>query len=69
MPWIITWFSHDIDDVEVAARVFDFHLATHPLMCAYMSAALVISATLFNIIIFYFLFLFFLFFFPSGACP
>eukprot|EP00759_Apiculatamorpha_spiralis_P032428 PhF_6_TR33851/c0_g1_i2/m.49651/K20372/TBC1D20, GYP8; TBC1 domain family member 20 len=45
LGWIITWFAHDIDDtLSTAARVFDFVLATDPLlMPLYMAAALVIQ--------------------------
>ena len=42
MPWIITWFAHDIHDAECASRLFDAFLASHPLMPLYISVALLV---------------------------
>lgn len=42
MPWIITWFSHDIHDADNASRLFDAFLASHPLMPLYFSIALLV---------------------------
>jgi hypothetical protein len=39
MPWVITWFSHDLVDIDVIARLFDVFLASHPLFPIYLSAA------------------------------
>jgi len=39
--WILTWFSHDFNDLELIARLFDFFLATPPLMPIYLSVALI----------------------------
>jgi hypothetical protein len=41
LPWIITWFAHDIHDPETAGRLLDAFLAGHPLMAMYFSVALI----------------------------
>jgi hypothetical protein len=41
LPWLITWFSHDVKDLDVAARIFDACLCSHPLFPLYLSAAVV----------------------------
>lgn len=40
LPWMITWFTHDIFDADTAARVVDGFMASHPLLCLYFSVAL-----------------------------
>ncbi len=42
LPWIITWFSHDIRDTSVVKRLFDVFVASHPLMPIYLSIAMVL---------------------------
>ena len=42
LPWIITWFSHDVRDTGVVKRLFDFFIASHPLMPIYLSVAMVL---------------------------
>ena len=41
VSWIITWFSHDVRDTEVAKRLFDFFLASHPIMTIYVAVAMI----------------------------
>ena len=41
LPWIITWFTHDIHDPITAGRLVDAFLAGHPLMAMYFSVALI----------------------------
>jgi len=43
LSWVLTWFSHVIDHLPTITRLFDFFLATHPLMCFYLSIALIES--------------------------
>ncbi|KAI9099762.1 rab-GTPase-TBC domain-containing protein [Phlyctochytrium arcticum] len=43
LSWVITWFTHDIDDLSRAARLMDFLLASGPLMPVYLTAAVVLS--------------------------
>ncbi|KAI7850758.1 rab-GTPase-TBC domain-containing protein [Circinella umbellata] len=43
LSWIITWFSHDIDDISKIVRLFDLFLSSNPLMPLYVAAALVLS--------------------------
>ncbi len=40
LPWMITWFTHDIFDAETAGRLVDAFVASHPLLCLYFSVAL-----------------------------
>ena len=42
LKWIITLFSHDIHDPNVASRLFDSILASHPLFPLYLSMAVLI---------------------------
>ena len=42
LPWIITWFSHDIRDTDVVKRLFDVFVASHPLMPVYLAIAMVL---------------------------
>lgn len=43
LSWILTWFSHDIGSYSDICLVFDFFLASHPLMPLYMSTALILE--------------------------
>lgn len=40
LTWIITLFSHDIHDAEIASRFFDAIIASHPLMPLYLAVAI-----------------------------
>ncbi|CAK4707855.1 hypothetical protein LEN26_014535 [Aphanomyces euteiches] len=42
LPWVITWFSHDIDSFQDVARLYDVLLASHPIFSLYVSAALIL---------------------------
>lgn len=42
LSWVITWFSHDIRDTDLAKRLFDCFLVSHPLFPIYMSVAMLI---------------------------
>ncbi len=50
ISWLITWFSHDVKDIEILARMFDALLASPPLFCFYLCA----------VVSFFFFFFFFL---------
>ncbi|KAG0253445.1 hypothetical protein DFQ27_007412 [Actinomortierella ambigua] len=43
LSWVITWCSHDLQDFEKVARVYDFFLCSNPLMPVYFAAAVVMS--------------------------
>jgi len=43
LSWLLTWFSHNLDRVSDASRVFDFFLAAHPLAPLYATAALILQ--------------------------
>mmetsp|Transcript_29273 Transcript_29273/g.69535 ORF Transcript_29273/g.69535 Transcript_29273/m.69535 type:complete len:401 (-) Transcript_29273:1078-2280(-) len=39
ISWILTWFAHDLRSLPQIERVYDFFIATHPLMSLYLSAS------------------------------
>ncbi len=39
MSWFITWFSHDIKEINLIARVFDVLICSHPIFSIYLSTA------------------------------
>mmetsp|Transcript_11805 Transcript_11805/g.33901 ORF Transcript_11805/g.33901 Transcript_11805/m.33901 type:complete len:357 (+) Transcript_11805:790-1860(+) len=41
LPWMITWFTHDIHDPETAGRLVDAFLSGHPLVPIYFAVALI----------------------------
>jgi len=43
LSWVLTWFSHVIEDFDKCARLFDFFLASHPLMPMYFATALILK--------------------------
>lgn len=43
LPWVLTWLSHNIEPFNTVCRVFDFLLSSHPLMCVYLSASLLLQ--------------------------
>ena len=38
LSWLLTWFAHDVPDLDSIARLFDLFLASHPLMPLYLAA-------------------------------
>ncbi|RIB13291.1 rab-GTPase-TBC domain-containing protein [Gigaspora rosea] len=43
VSWVITWCSHDLHDFSKITRLFDFFIASNPLMALYLSARVVIN--------------------------
>jgi len=39
LSWILTWFAHDLHSLSQIERLYDFFVASHPLMSLYVSAA------------------------------
>ncbi|CAN0520997.1 unnamed protein product, partial [Scytosiphon promiscuus] len=39
MSWVLTWFSHDLQDLSMVARLYDVLLGAHPTLILYISAA------------------------------
>ena len=39
LSWLITWFGHSIDRLEVIIRLFDVFMASSPTMPIYIGAA------------------------------
>uniref|UniRef100_K3WBN5 Rab-GAP TBC domain-containing protein n=1 Tax=Globisporangium ultimum (strain ATCC 200006 / CBS 805.95 / DAOM BR144) TaxID=431595 RepID=K3WBN5_GLOUD len=44
LPWMITWFAHQLQRFEDVTRLYDVFLVSHPLFCLYVSAALILEA-------------------------
>lgn len=40
LSWLITWFSHSVNNLRDAARLFDLFLASHPLGPLYVAAVI-----------------------------
>uniref|UniRef100_A0A1I8AUQ4 Rab-GAP TBC domain-containing protein n=1 Tax=Steinernema glaseri TaxID=37863 RepID=A0A1I8AUQ4_9BILA len=43
LSWILTWFSHSLQEYTQVVQFFDFFLSNDPMMPVYVSAALVLS--------------------------
>ncbi|KAK2076179.1 hypothetical protein QBZ16_001111 [Prototheca wickerhamii] len=43
LSWLLTWFAHDVPDLDSIARLFDLFLASHPLMPLYLAAVAIKS--------------------------
>lgn len=43
LSWLITWFSHDIKNLETASRLVDAFISSHQLLPIYVSVALIKS--------------------------
>ncbi|CAI2183319.1 11548_t:CDS:2 [Funneliformis geosporum] len=43
LSWVITWCSHDIHDYSKVIRLFDFFIASDPLITIYLAARVIIS--------------------------
>ncbi|CEP14924.1 hypothetical protein [Parasitella parasitica] len=43
LSWVITWCSHDLDDLEKITRLFDLFISSNPFMVVYFAAAVVLS--------------------------
>ncbi|KAL7676716.1 hypothetical protein ACOME3_002963 [Neoechinorhynchus agilis] len=41
LSWLITWFGHVIDDIDILARLYDLFISSHKLMPLYVSASVV----------------------------
>lgn len=39
LPWMITWFAHQLSRFQDVTRLYDVLLVSHPLFCLYLSAA------------------------------
>lgn len=45
LPWYLTWFGHSLNQYRDVVRLYDFFLASPPLMPLYVAAALVLHRT------------------------
>lgn len=46
LSWLITWYGHVLKDFATIVRLYDFFLATHPLMPVYFGAAVSLCVAL-----------------------
>uniref|UniRef100_A0A3B4BDD0 TBC1 domain family member 20 n=1 Tax=Periophthalmus magnuspinnatus TaxID=409849 RepID=A0A3B4BDD0_9GOBI len=42
LSWLITWYGHVLSEFKYTLRLYDFFLASHPLMPIYLAAAIVL---------------------------
>ncbi len=61
MSWFITWFSHDIKDINFIAPIFDVLLCSHPLYCIYLCCAVISIYLLLHIFSFLFSYYYFIY--------
>ncbi len=45
ISWILTWLSHEISDLGIIARIFDYFICSHPLAPVYVAASVIIFLT------------------------
>eukprot|EP01126_Amoeba_proteus_P032849 TRINITY_DN3206_c0_g2_i5.p1 TRINITY_DN3206_c0_g2~~TRINITY_DN3206_c0_g2_i5.p1 ORF type:complete len:383 (+),score=76.74 TRINITY_DN3206_c0_g2_i5:113-1261(+) len=43
LSWILTWFSHSVEELDVICRLFDFFLSANPYASLYMTVAIVVT--------------------------
>ena len=48
LPWVITWFTHDLHDPDTASRLVDIFISSHPILPMYMCAAIITHPTFQN---------------------
>jgi Rab-GTPase-TBC domain len=44
LPWCLTWFAHDVHNLNVIARLYDTLMTSHTLYIFYLSAAVVLHS-------------------------
>ncbi|CAI5723995.1 unnamed protein product [Peronospora destructor] len=44
LPWMITWFAHQLKRFEDVTRLYDVFLVTHPLFSLYVSASVLLES-------------------------
>lgn len=42
LSWLLTWYSHVIDDLSTVQRIFDAVLSQHPLFTLYLISATIL---------------------------
>jgi len=45
LSWVLTWFCHVLDDLNLLIRLFDIFISCHPFMPVYLSAAIVVHCS------------------------
>lgn len=44
LPWLISWFQHDLSSEPIASRLMDAFLASHPLFPLYFAVAVIVHS-------------------------
>ena len=42
VSWLLTWFAHDVKNINIISRIYDYCLSSHESISLYLSAALLI---------------------------
>ena len=42
VSWVLTWFSHDLENLDNVAQIFDACLSQHPLFPLYLAIATIL---------------------------
>ena len=42
LSWLITWYSHVMDNLQIILRLYDFFIVSDPLMPVYLGAIVII---------------------------
>ena len=45
LEWIIGWFTHTINEIQLVYRLIDYFICSHPLAVYYLAAVLIIEIT------------------------
>ena len=44
MSWIITWFAHNFEDINVISRIWDYLISSEPSAIVYISSAFIVES-------------------------
>lgn len=43
IPWVLTWFAHSLNDLDMIARIYDYLLSAEPYSIIYVCAGFIIG--------------------------
>ena len=43
LPWMLTWFSHSLGEMDAILRIFDYLISSPPYSILYMCAAVLLT--------------------------
>jgi len=44
LPWMLTWFSHSLTEMDAILRIFDYLISSPPYSILYMCAAVLLTS-------------------------